>query len=130
MNSPFFSSLFHLHFPSIHYSFYLTLLFAWLLCVLIPLTSSDLIYPNLTMLISVRLIVVVPLDSVSDFHIHRLLDNIFQGMVTYLNSYEDTLYKKKTKMELCPAPLKYLNIFIYAPLKYLNMFFSRFSWLV
>ena len=30
---------------------------------------------------SVRLIVVVPLDSVSDFHIHRLLDNIFQAMV-------------------------------------------------
>ena len=30
---------------------------------------------------SVRLIVVVPLDSVSDFHIHRLLDNIFQCLV-------------------------------------------------
>ena len=30
---------------------------------------------------SVRLIVVVPLDSVSDFHIHRLLDNIFQVRV-------------------------------------------------
>ena len=28
-----------------------------------------------------RLIIVVPLDTVSDFHIHRLLDNIFQGMV-------------------------------------------------
>jgi hypothetical protein len=25
-----------------------------------------------------RLIIVVPLDSLSDFHIHRLLDNIFQ----------------------------------------------------
>jgi len=30
---------------------------------------------------SVRLIIVVPLDTVSDFHIHRLLDNIFQAMV-------------------------------------------------
>ena len=29
----------------------------------------------------VRLIIVAPLDSVSDFHIHRLLDNIFQAMV-------------------------------------------------
>ena len=33
------------------------------------------------MFFSVRLIIVVPLDTVSDFHIHRLLDNIFQGMV-------------------------------------------------
>ena len=30
---------------------------------------------------SVRLIIVVPLDSVTDFHIHRLLDNIFQCLV-------------------------------------------------
>lgn len=30
---------------------------------------------------SVRLIIVVPLDCVSDFHLHRLLDNIFQAMV-------------------------------------------------
>jgi len=30
---------------------------------------------------SIRLIIVVPLDSVSDFHIHRLLDLIFQSMV-------------------------------------------------
>jgi len=30
---------------------------------------------------SVRLIVAVPLDSVSEFHIHRLLDNIFQCLV-------------------------------------------------
>jgi hypothetical protein len=29
----------------------------------------------------IRLIIVAPLDSVSDFHIHRLLDNIFQAMV-------------------------------------------------
>ena len=36
---------------------------------------------NKKMLFSVRLIIVVPLDTVSDFHIHRLLDNIFQGMV-------------------------------------------------
>ena len=28
-----------------------------------------------------RLIIVVPLDSVTDFHIHRLLDNIFQCLV-------------------------------------------------
>lgn len=28
-----------------------------------------------------RLIVAVPLDSVSEFHIHRLLDNIFQCLV-------------------------------------------------
>jgi len=30
---------------------------------------------------SVRLIIVVPLDCVSEFHLHRLLDNIFQAMV-------------------------------------------------
>ena len=30
---------------------------------------------------SIRLIIVVPLDSVTDFHIHRLLDNIFQCLV-------------------------------------------------
>ena len=30
---------------------------------------------------TIRLIIVVPLDSVTDFHIHRLLDNIFQSLV-------------------------------------------------
>ena len=37
--------------------------------------SQDIFY------FSVRLIIVVPLDCVSDFHLHRLLDNIFQAMV-------------------------------------------------
>ena len=57
-------------------------------------------------MLSVRLIVVVPLDSVSDFHIHRLLDNIFQGMVIYINSYE--LNQNTTELKLFPAPLKYV----------------------
>ena len=48
----------------------------------------------------------VPLDSVSDFHIHRLLDNIFQGMVIYINSYE--LNQNTTELKLFPAPLKYV----------------------
>ena len=30
---------------------------------------------------SIRLIIVVPMDCVSEFHLHRLLDNIFQSMV-------------------------------------------------
>jgi hypothetical protein len=30
---------------------------------------------------SVRLIIAVPFDTLSDVHIHRMLDNIFQAMV-------------------------------------------------
>ncbi|XP_023342323.1 protein fuzzy homolog [Eurytemora carolleeae] len=32
---------------------------------------------------SIRLIIVVPLDSVGDFHVHRLLDCIFQSLVLF-----------------------------------------------
>ena len=34
-----------------------------------------------------RLIIVVPLDSVGDFHVHRLLDCIFQVNFIFLKSF-------------------------------------------
>ncbi len=36
---------------------------------------------NFILVFSVRLIVAVPFDTISDVHLHRLLDNVFQAMV-------------------------------------------------
>ena len=43
--------------------------------------SMGMIQNNHIAIFSVRLIVAVPLDTISDVHLHRLLDNVFQSMV-------------------------------------------------
>ena len=45
---------------------------------------------------SIRLIVAVPLDSISDVHLHRLLDNVFQSMVLLIG-LEDLVAQRNTE---------------------------------
>ena len=45
---------------------------------------------------SVRLIVAVPLDTISDVHLHRLLDNVFQSMVLLIG-LEDLVAQRSTE---------------------------------
>ena len=45
---------------------------------------------------SVRLIVAVPFDTISDVHLHRLLDNVFQSLVLLIG-LEDLVAQRNTE---------------------------------